>query len=99
MQRLNGRVAIMHYLDVRNRATFRRWRRLGLPVYQTPTGRLFAVREELNAWQHPPRIGARSEHRGERTADSLTTFMQRLLDTPAREKGRTAESKRKPSPP
>jgi|WetSurMetagenome_2_1015567.scaffolds.fasta_scaffold466336_1 hypothetical protein len=94
MQRLNGRVAIMHYLGVRNRAFFRRWRRLGLPVYQAPTDRPFAVREELNAWQRPPHIGARSEHRGERTADGLTPFMRRLLDTLAQNKGRTDESKR-----
>jgi hypothetical protein len=92
MQRLNGRVAIMHYLGVRNRATFRRWRRLGLPVYQTPTGRLFAVREESNAWQRPARIGAKPEQRGGRSADSLTAFIRRLLDTPARDKSRTAES-------
>ena len=94
MKRLNWRVAIMHCFGVRNRATFRRWRRLGLPVYQTPTGRLFAVREELNAWRRLPRIGVKPEQRRRRNTDSLTAFMRRLLDTPARDKGRTAESKR-----
>ena len=94
MQRLNGGVAIIHYLGVRNRATFRRWRRLGLPIYQTPTGRLFAVREELNAWKRPPRIGGKAEQRGGRNTDSLTGFMRRLMDTPTMSKNRAGESKR-----
>jgi len=94
MQRLNGRVAIMHCLGVRNRATFRRWRRLGLPVYQTPTGRPFAVREESNAWKRPPRIGVTREHCGGQNADSLTASMRRLPDTAVGDKGRIGESKR-----
>jgi hypothetical protein len=96
MQRLNGRVEILRYLGIRSRTTLRKWRALGLPIHRTPTGRVFAVCEELNAWRRPSRLrnGVTREHRGGRNADSPTAFMRRLLDTPAREKGRIAESKR-----
>ena len=49
MQRLNGRVEILRYLGIRSRSPLRGWRTLGLLVYQTPTGRVFAVCAELDA--------------------------------------------------
>ena len=96
MQRLNGRVEILRYLGIRSRATLRKWRTLGLPVWNTPTGRLFAVREELDAWRRPPglRKGITREHRGGQNGDSLTEFMRRLLDAPAKDKSRTEAGKR-----
>lgn len=96
MQRLNGRVEIMRYLAIQGRTTLRTWRRLGLPVYQTPTGRIFAVCVELDTWRRPPglRKGVTRDRRGGQKADTLTEFMRRLQATPAKDKSRTAESKR-----
>jgi hypothetical protein len=96
MQRLNGRVAILRYLGIRSRTTLRKWRTLGLPVYQTPTGRVFALCAEIDAWRRPPglRKGVTRERRGGQKAGSLTAFMRGLLDAPVKDKGRTAESKR-----
>jgi hypothetical protein len=96
MQRLNGRVEILRYLGIRSRTTLRKWCALGLPLHRTPTGRIFALCVELDAWRRLPgfRNGVTREHRGGQKADSLSAFMRHLLDTPVREKGRTAEGKR-----
>ena len=90
MRRLNGRVEIMRYLSIRSRTTLRKWRRLGPPVYQTPTGRVFAVCEELNAWRRP--AGLRTEgklgHRRGQNAPILSDFIRRKVDAGAAGKTR-----------
>jgi hypothetical protein len=82
MQRLNGGVEALCYLGIRSRTTLRKWRTLGLPVHQTPTGRVFAVCAELDAWRRPAglRKGAMREHRGGQTVDSLSEFVRCLRD-------------------
>ena len=93
MRRLNGQVEILRYLDISSWTTLRRWRRLGLPVYTTPTGQLFAVCEELKAWRRLPRLpgyrkGGEQDPRRGQEVDAWSDFLKRATATkPARKTG------------
>ena len=96
MERLNGEAEILRYLGIRSGTALRRWRAHGLPVYTTPTGRLFAVGEELNTWRRPPRLpgfrkGGEQEPRRGQEVDAWSAFLKRATSTrPARKTGRLA---------
>jgi hypothetical protein len=64
--RLNGRREVMAYLSIRSRTTLRKYRQLGLPMHESPTGRLYALSEDLDRWERPPRFGrvANRGHQG-----------------------------------
>ena len=80
MQRLNGRVEILRYLGIRSRTTLRKWCALGLPIHRTPTGRVFALCVEVDAWRRPPglRTGAKPERGGDHSRDTLTERLTRV---------------------
>ena len=48
--RLNGRAEIMRYLSIRNRQTWFRYRKLGMPISNGPHTQAWALTEELDAW-------------------------------------------------
>jgi hypothetical protein len=93
--RLNRSRVIMAYLSIRSRATFRKYRRLGMPVHEAPTGWLFALTEELDKWERPTRFGQgtnggrlRAQTGGVQTGNSLKDFKRLMRMLAARPKGR-----------
>lgn len=52
--RINGVKAIMLYLGIKDRRTYRKKRNKGLPVHydEDDTGRVWALSQELDRWDH-----------------------------------------------
>ena len=93
--RLNRSREIMAYLSIGSRTTLRKYRRLGLPLHESPTGQLFALTEELDKWERTPRFGQRanggrlrSQNGDSRTGNNLKDMKRIMRMLAARTRGR-----------
>lgn len=63
---LNGKQAILEFLGRRSDGAWRKYRRLGMPVYRDLDGRPWAIPKELLAWRK-----SQGERARERRSSSL----------------------------